>query len=201
VGTLNPQIPTKAPVVNAGSDNVFKKKGQAWVVRFAGGEEFILLPSKGAAYLHQLLSQPRVQLSPIDMACRVAKNGTQYALGDAGEKADREALAAYRAKLIDLREELQEAKENNDDGSQDRIQEEIEAFTKQVSEVAGLGGRLRKDSDDRERVRKAVGNAVKRAVKDISQFDQRLAAHLSPPRLKCGRNPSYLPDQDAKWEV
>jgi hypothetical protein len=201
MGIPNAPIPIKAPMVNSSSDNVFKKKGQAWVVRFAGGEEFILLPSKGAAYLHQLLSQQGVQLSPIDMACRVAKSGAQYALGDAGEKADREALAAYRAKLIDLREDLQEAKDNNDHGAQDRIQREIDALAEQVSEAVGLGGRLRKDSDDRERVRKAVCNAVKRAVRDISQFDQRLAAHLSPPRLICGRNPSYLPDQDTKWEV
>ena len=39
-------------------ENVFRRKGQAWQVRFAGGEEFILLPSKGAAYLHLLLQRP-----------------------------------------------------------------------------------------------------------------------------------------------
>ena len=97
-------------------DNVFRKKGQVWVVRFAGREDFILLPSKGAAYLHLLLSQPRVQLSAINMACLVAKNRDQYALGSAGEQSDREGVAAYLAKLVDLREELEEAKDNNDPG-------------------------------------------------------------------------------------
>jgi hypothetical protein len=181
--------------------NVFWKKGQVWLVRFAGGEDFILLPSKGAAYLHLLLSHPRSQLSAIDMACRVAKNREQYALGSAGEKSDREALAAYHAKLVELREELQKAKDNNDPGAQEKIQEEIESYSQQIREARGLGGRLRKQSDDRERVRKAVGIAVKRAIKNIAQYDQRLADHLSPPCLICGQNPCYVPDQDMQWET
>jgi hypothetical protein len=200
-GTTSPSAPVKTLAVNFGGDNVFKKKGQAWVVRFAGSEEFILLPSKGAAYLHQLLSKPRVRHSAIDMAFSVAKNRDRYALGDAGEKSDHEALAAYHAKLLELREDLQEAKDNNDHGNQVKIQEEIEVLAKQIRESHGLRGRIRKDSDDRERVRKSVGIAVKRAIKDIAQFDQRLADHLTPPRLSCGQNPLYLPDQDIEWEV
>jgi hypothetical protein len=182
-------------------DNVFRKKGQVWIVRFAGGEDFILLPSKGAAYLHLLLSQPGMQRSAIDLACAVAKNPAQYALSNAGEKSDREALAAYHAKLVELREELQEAKDNNDPGAQERIQGEIESYTQQIRETRGMGGRLRRDSDDRERVRKAVGIAVKRAIKDIGQFDQRLAQHLSA-HLICGQNPRYVPPgQDMQWDV
>jgi hypothetical protein len=199
-GPANTTVPSKGREVPLG-DNVFRKKGQVWVVRFAGGEDFILLPSKGAAYIHLLLSQPRVQLSAIDMACRVAKNRDQYALGSVGEKSDREALAAYHAKLVGLREELQEAKYNNDHGTQERIQEEIESYSQQIREARGLGGRLRKESDDRERVRKAVVVAVKRAIKDIAQYDQRLADHLSPPRLICGQNPCYVPDQNMQWET
>lgn len=182
-------------------DHVFRKKGQVWIVRFAGGEDFILLPSKGAAYLHLLLSRPGTQRSAIDLACAVAKNPAQYALSNAGEKLDREALAAYHAKLVELREELQEAKDNNDPGAQERIQEEIESYTQQIREARGLGGRLRKESDDRERVRKAVGIAVKRAIKEIAQYDKRLAEHLSA-YLICGQNPRYVPpDQDMQWET
>jgi hypothetical protein len=182
-------------------DNVFRKKGQVWIVRFAGGEDFILLPSKGAAYLHLLLSQPRVQRSGIDMACTVAKNPAKYASVKGGEKSDREALAAYHARLVELREEQQKAKDNNDAADQERIQEEIEWYTQQVREACGLGGRFRKESDDRERVRKAVGIAVKRAIKEIAQYDQRLAQHLST-HLICGQNPRYVPpDQDMQWET
>jgi hypothetical protein len=185
----------------AHGSNVFRRKGQVWVVRYSGGAEFILLPSKGAAYLHQLLSQPRIHLSAIDMACRVAKHQVQYALSDAGPKSDREALAAYRAKVAELKEELDEAKVNNDPGAQERIQKEIDSILKEVREASGLGGRLRKASDDRERVRKAVGVAIRRAINEIAQNDQNLATHFSARHLVCGQNPCYSPDTEIEWQV
>ena len=182
-------------------DYVFRKKGQVWEVRFAGGQDFILLPSKGAAYLHLLLSHPRVPFSAIDLACRVAKNPERYALSSGGEQSDRESLTAYRARYDELQEELDEARKNNDPGAESGIQQEIEWLVEQVRKDRGLGGRLRKASDDRDRVRKAVGNAIRRAVKDIGQFDKRLADHLTSPRLSCGLNPCYTPDQDITWET
>ena len=199
-----PAAPSAAPKEKETplGDNVFRKKGQVWLVRYAGGDDFILLPSKGAAYLHLLLSQPGVELSAIDAACQVAKNRVQYALGDAGEKGgDRDALSAYHAQLVELREQLQRAKDNNDAGEQERIQKEIEAYTQQIRESSGLGGRLRKASDDRERVRKAVGIAVKRAIEDIAQFDHRLADHLHAPRLRCGQHLCYAPELGTQWET
>jgi hypothetical protein len=193
--------PPKTNAVQLGR-NVFRKKGQVWIVRYGDGEDFILLPSKGAAYLHLLLSRPGAELSAIDAACTVAKNRIQYALGNAGEKgADRDALSAYHARLVELREELQEAKDNNDPGEQQRIQQEIDEITQQIRESSGLGGRLRKASDDRERVRKAVGIAVRRAIKDIAQFDGRLADHLQSPRLRCGQSLCYVPDKDVQWDT
>jgi 7-cyano-7-deazaguanine synthase in queuosine biosynthesis len=182
-------------------DNVFRRKGQAWEVRFASGQDFILLPSKGTAYLHLLISHPGIAFSAVDIASRVAKNPNQYALGSAGEQSDREALTAYRARYEELKEELDEARKNNDSGAESRIQEEIEWLTDQIRKDRGLGGRLRKASDDRERVRKAVGMALKRAIKEIASYDQRLAHHLSPPLLICGQNPCYVPDQDVQWET
>jgi 7-cyano-7-deazaguanine synthase in queuosine biosynthesis len=182
-------------------DYVLRKKGQVWEVRFAGGQDFILLPSKGAAYLHLLLSHPDVAFSAADMASRVAKNPDRYALGSAGEQSDREALTAYRARYEELMEELDEARRNNDSAAESRIQDEIEWLTEQIRKDLGPGGRLRKASDDRERVRKAVSNAIRRAINDIGQFDLRLAEHLKPPRLKCGLNPSYSPDEAIHWET
>jgi hypothetical protein len=192
---------TSVPLVKTGGNNVFKKNGDVWAVRYARGKEFMLLPSKGAAYIHLLLSQPSMQLSAIDMACKIAKNRDRYTLGNAGPRTDLESLAAYRVKLTDLREDLQKAKDNNDPGEQEKIQEEIESISKELRKSRGLGGRLRTVSDDRERVRKAVSNAVKRAIKDIAQYDRCLADHLASPRLICGRKLSYFPGQDLKWEV
>ena len=60
------------------------------------------------------------------------------------------------------------------------------ALAERVKKATGLGGRIRQVADDRDRVRKAVGNAIRRAVRDIGYFDRPLAEHLQVPRLRCG---------------
>jgi hypothetical protein len=65
-------------------ENGFRRRGQAWEVWFAGGNDFILLPIKGAAYLYILLAQPHSPISAVEMACRVARNPTEHVLGTAG---------------------------------------------------------------------------------------------------------------------
>jgi hypothetical protein len=183
------------------AENVFRRRGQVWEVRFNGGPDVILLPSKGAAYLHLLLAQPGNPLSAAEMAYRVARDPKRYALGDAGEVADREAMAAYRARYDELQEDLEEATTNNDAGAKAKIQEELASLTEQIRTAQGFGGRLRKASDDRERVRKKVGMAIGRVMKDITQYDRQLAEHLKPPRLICGKNPCYKPDREVCWDT
>ncbi|CEF48209.1 unnamed protein product [uncultured bacterium] len=182
------------------ADYLFRRRGQAWVVRFAGGPEKILLPSKGAAYLHQLLSRPDTAITPADLACQVARRRREFALGDAGEQADPESLAAYRARAQDLREELDRAREDNDPGAVARIESELEALRAEIRRAAGRGGRIRKAADDRERVRKAVGAAIHRAIGEIREFDSALAEHLKQ-RVKCGLSPRYTGDQGIRWET
>jgi hypothetical protein len=191
---------TKKPAPTA-HDNVFRKKSQVWEIRFAGGAEEILLPSKGAAYLHMLLSQPRTPISAVEMACRLAQNRAAYSLGSAGDKIDQDALTTYKARYEELKEELREGKSNHDDAAVTRIEGEMEALVEEINKATALGGRIRQDADDRDRVRKAVGNAIRRAVKDIRQFDRRLADHLKSPCLCCGLNPCYSPVQDIAWET
>ncbi|WP_020473429.1 hypothetical protein [Zavarzinella formosa] len=183
------------------ASHIFRRRGvAAWEYRFAEGEFVILLAGKGAAYLHMLLSSPRQPLSAVDMACRVAKHKERYALGDAGEKTDHEALSTYRARLIELNEELDEARENHDFGHQERLQEEIEQLAAEIKTAKGLGGRLRKDSNDRERVRKAVGGALKRVRDEIAKDSPSFAEHLKAS-IQGGKNPCFWPADDIKWET
>ena len=62
-----------------------------------------------------------------------------------------------------------------------------------------IGRRLRQACNDRERLRKAVGNAIRRAVKDIAKYDSQLAAHLSTPTLRLGFHPLYAPAEEIDW--
>lgn len=161
------------------SDHVFRRKGQAYVLRFQGGEENVLLPSKGAAYLHALLSSPDRSVSAGTLASTVARRRVEYALGETGKRADQEAVASYRARLAEIVEDLEEAKVANDPVRQEGLEGEREALLAELKSVIGIGGKLRDAGGDREKVRKAVTNAIKRAIDEIHQFDIRLGEHLT----------------------
>lgn len=197
--------PTAAPPVAAQpspaiKDYVFQKKGQAWLLRHAGCRDFILLPSKGAAYIHLLLSSPRQALSAVSMAYRVARVPQQYILGDAGERFDKEAQAAYRARYEELQEEMAEAERDNDEAAKTRIRKEMAELAHELKN-RNWAGRAKKEHSDRDRVRKAVRAAIRRAVEQIAEYDKELADHLQPPRLRCGNDPVYDPGSDIDWDL
>jgi len=197
-GEIVPQVMEEPTLVD---DNVFRKKGDVWQVRYAGGTEFLLLPSKGAAYLHILLSSPRRNLDVVQIVASVAKDPKKFSLGSAGEVADPDALSAYRARYDDLKEQLAEAKDNNDLGRQTSIREEMQWLADEIGRATGLGGRLRKAADDRRRVKDSCRQAIRRAVENIAQYDRRLAEHLKMPRIRCGASPCYDPGTDIEWST
>ena len=187
-------------------DYVFRKKGAAWIVRYAGGEDFILSASKGAAYLQTLLTNPRTAMSVIDLVLGVARAPTEFQLGNAGEATDEQALAAYAAKYQELKEELTEAERYADQGlapirPKSDITQEMTVLYQQIQKDTGLGGKIRRVSDDRERVRKAFLASVRRTRDEIARYDKRLAEHLKPPRLRCGWFPRYDPQEDIVWHT
>lgn len=182
-------------------EHAFRKKGQVWEVRYAGGQEFILLPGKGAAYLHVLLANRGASFSVTKLAALVARSPHDHLLGDAGEGSDREAMAAYRARYEELEEELETARSLDDADGQARVREEMDVLAEHIKRDSALGGRLRKESDVRDRVRKAVRAAIRRTVGEIRKYDKRLADHLKSPILKCGWNPCYGPNEEIEWET
>ena len=187
-------------------DYVFRKKGGAWIVRYAGGKDFILLPSKGAAYLHILLANPKTEMNVIDLVFRVAKTPQQFQLGSAGESSDEQALSAYRSRYEDLQDQLDKARHKIEQGMappipESEIIEEMAFLAKQIERDTGLAGRIRQDSDDRDRVRKAFQASIRRVRLEIAKYDQRLAEHLKSPRLRCGWSPCYDPLDDIEWHT
>lgn len=179
----------------------FRRKGQAWEVRYAGGQEFILLPSKGAAYIHVLLENQGTGISVEELAARVARRSQEYLLGDAGEGSDEQAMAAYRARYEQLRDQSEDAVERQDSDAEERIRVEMEDLMEHIKRDQGLHGRLRKQSDDRDRVRKAVLAAIRRTRTEIRKYDKRLAEHLTRPTLNCGWKPCYEPRERVEWII
>lgn len=201
-GAVNATASAPAPIVEpkvALAPFVFKKKGQAWVIRHDSGDDFVLLPSKGAAYLHLLLSRQGQSVSAVNLAFEVARVPQNFQLGSAGERSDQEAQAAYRARLADIQEDLAEAERDNDEASVERLRGERDSLIAEVKNH-GWAGRAKKDHDDRDRVRKSVGIAIRRAIEQIGKYDQKFVAHLKP-HLHCGNHPVYRPPSAVDWDL
>jgi hypothetical protein len=114
-------------------------------------------------------------------------------LADAGEMLDDTAKFAYRRRLSELREELEEAKVLGNVERAEKAEEEIDALTSELSRAVGLGGRNRRAASASERARQSIGKTIKSVPEKIAQSDARLGAILSRS-IKTGCFCSYQPD-------
>src|ERR1700730_8763467 len=204
---------------------IFRKEGEYWTVG-RGGNAFRLKDAKGLGYLAHLLRQPASEFQELGLAGGVAgqreddetnrsvhglprgeeeleRAGIHItALGDAGEMLDEQAKVAYRRRLSELREELEEAKELGKVERADQTEQEIEALTKELSRAVGLGGRNRRAASASERARQSITKTIKAVVERIVQSDAALGDILSRC-VKTGNFCSYEPDPDfpIAWEV
>ena len=98
--------------------------------------------------------------------------------GDAGALLDARAKREYRARLEDLRAEIEEAEEFNDPERAVRAREEMAFIGRELSAAVGLGGRDRKAASNAERARVNVTRAVRTAIRKIAAEDASLGREL-----------------------
>src|SRR5208282_6607798 len=122
-------------------------------------------------------------------------------LGDAGEMLDEQAKAAYRRRLSDLREEMEEAKERGNVERAEQAEQEIDALTRELSRAVGLGGRNRRAASASERARQSITKTIKSVVERITQSDAALGDIFSRC-VRTGTFCSYQPGPDCPiaWE-
>ncbi len=203
---------------------IFRKEGEYWTVG-RGRNTFRLKDTKGLGYLAHLLRHPAAEFHVLDLAGGIAgqrddaqtsqsarglprgdedleKAGIHIgSLGDAGEMLDQQAKVAYRRRLSELREELEEAKEAGIVERAENAEQEIDALTRELSRAVGLGGRGRRAASASERARQSIAKTVKAVVERIAQSDAWLGDILSRC-VKTGTFCSYQPDPDfpIAWE-
>ena len=181
VVTLVPRAPEASakPAARTGS---FRRHGEVWTLVFEG--RTTQLPHMlGLAHVARLLAEPGREVHAADLAAAAyegrREGGAAAApTGDAGELLDARARADYTARLRDAREELEEATRRNDLGQQERLAEEIEGLTAELSRGFGLGGRPRRAGSASERARLSVTRAIRYAIDKIGEHDPALAEHL-----------------------
>jgi hypothetical protein len=124
------------------------------------------------------------------------------ALGGTGPILDAEAKEAYRARLVELREEAAEAEAWNDPERATRAQAEIDALAHELRAAIGLGGRDRSTGTPAERARVSVTRAIRAAIERIAEQEPGLGAHLDAT-VRTGTFCSYVPDPRAPihWQL
>ena len=185
------------PTAEQALQPTFRREGKKWTVAF-DGKTVYLNDQIGMHYISRLLSSPDRPSHAVLMRAEVAGNMRARAAGSAGIVLDQKALEDYRRRILDLREDLAIADARNDLATQDSAQRELEMVTAEVLQATGLGGKKRKASDDTERARKSVSNAIDRSIKQIKDEHPKLWRHLRKS-IQLGQFPSYSPAEPVTW--
>jgi pimeloyl-ACP methyl ester carboxylesterase len=213
-----PKVPSAAEAPRG----IFRREGEFWTIA-SSGKVFRLKDIRGLACIAYLLGHAREEVHALTLASKTdrehgeaeelvesATEGEAAAqsglivgrMGDAGAMLDAHAKAAYKRRVTELGEQLEEARARNQSEVVDRLKEESETLRRELSRAVGLGGRDRRAASASERARINVTRAIKVALERIAEHDPALAALLAKS-LRTGTFCSYTPDSrlPSSWQL
>jgi CheY-like chemotaxis protein len=186
----------------AGADdtsNVFRAMGSSWQIGFHGQPRFQLKDMLGLAYLQCLVAHPGRYFSVEDVVFLAVPKERERLLTCARSRIDDSSLNHYRQltqKVIENRR--QQAPHS---GLSAITTTSVEQLLGELRRAGILASDVASAIDDRERYRKSVGNAIRRAIREISEYDLALASHLQFPTLRLGFELVYSPEMPVFWAV
>ncbi|MDQ3347140.1 MAG: transcriptional regulator [Acidobacteriota bacterium] len=202
--------PDLAKVEAPPNDRVFRREGDYWSIVFEGHTARVR-DSKGLRYLARLLADPgrefhvlhlvALERDALDPASATMEAAPGSALsGDAGELLDQRARAAYRRRLAEIDEDLEEARVTGNLQREAQAEAERDCVVRELARAVGLGGRERRVGSAAERARSAVTRAVRQAMTRIRGHHPALATHFDRA-VRTGTYCAYLPDSrmPAAW--
>lgn len=199
--------------------SIFCRDGHYWTLTYAG-KVVRLKDAKGLRDIACLLAIPGRSLHVADLVA--ASEGelrdprseryaamSHEALREMGLEVsssanepliDAQARKTYRARLAELREELEEAERMGDPVRTDWVRRELDAIAGQLSAAYGLGRRRREPNDPAERARIAVAMRIRGALERIEKEHLQLGRHLSRA-IQTGTFCTYSPEIPTIWEL
>ncbi len=178
----------------------FRRQGDLWTLSFAG--RTVHVPdSKGLRDLAVLLSQPETDV-PAAALLRADSPGSDQRSGrdELGSDAilDSQARAAYRRRLEELQEIIDEAESDHDLGRLEAAADERQVILDELGRALGLGGRARRLGDLGERARTTVTARIRDRLRRLQPEHPELAAHLVQS-VHTGRSCRYSPAERVVW--
>ena len=149
-----------------------------------GGRQVQLPDSKGLADIAALVGARGADVHVLTLV------GHHLARMGADPVLDRQAKAAYKARLDGLAADIEDAEAAGSDGQAEALRSERDALIRELAAAAGLGHRDRRLGDEAERARKTVSARVRDALAKIGQVHPELASHLRG--IAADGNPVFL---------
>lgn len=204
---IDRRLASPRPVVVPQADGpahrgTFRRGGPLWFVAL-GGAEAQVKDLKGLRYLHRLVSEPGREFHVLDMVAM--ESGT---LRPAGPEAsglpalDETARAAYRRRLADIEEDIDEATRLHDLGRLARAEADRQYLVNELTRAVGIGQRSRVQGGASERARTAVARMLRYALDELERCHPPAARHFRAS-VRTGTYCSYRPDPltRVEWEL
>ena len=192
--------------IDPSTTNLFRRDGDTRLLQFAG-RNVLLRDLKGMRYLARLLAEPSREFHVLDLV--TAERGsfpTRRALvdgevpgrgeSDGGSVLDDRAKQAYRRRLAEIDEDLDDAALAGDTERVALAKADRDYLVTELSRAFGLGGRSRGFGSNAERARSSVTRAIRYASSRIRVHHPELAEHLDYA-VHTGVYCAYTPDPRA----
>ena len=179
----------------------FRKRGQKWVVRFAGSEDVYLNDIDGPYYVSMLLANPGKSMHALDMHQIVSKRDPAKTPKElVVAMSDRQTLSDVEKQLRQLLEELDQARRDGDQIVEQETLDEIEKLKQYLAETKGLGGQARNFSDAADNIIRSVRQLIKRTINEIDENLEDCAKHLRNS-IKTHSVLYYDPEIKLDWKL
>jgi len=200
-------------------ENIFRKCGDAWEVKFNGGEKFMLTGAEtGARYLYFMLHRPN-ETTPIMEIIRKVSGGSSnivsaemfedgfltdgYSFGDLPDSitdniADDKAIRQYRQEIIQIKHDIETAKSIGDNTTAEQLEHDLHSLTNKINEIISPAGQRKKLSDNIKKQVDSFRYVVNHTIDKIALHDPTFAKYLNT-MIKFGRTPGYQPVSDMSW--
>jgi hypothetical protein len=179
-----------------------------WYSARCGDTTVRLRRTKGLRYLVELLAHPGSERHALDLVDLVEGQDVDQSgldrrrLGDAGELLDARARAAYRRRIVELQDQVEDALVIEADDRAAAAQTELDALVGELARAVGLGGRDRRASSVAEKARLNVTRALRSAIAATAAALPEAGAALDR-RIRTGTFCAYEPhpDDELVWTV
>ncbi len=203
--------PTTAPRMQ--TSGAFRCAGDTRTVSF-DGRTALIRDLLGLRYLERLLAEPEREFHALDLVAVERGSlpvtprqvdpdaGVRQDGGHAGCHLDDQARAAYRRRLLEIEEDIEDATRANDLGRIELAQTDRTFLVNELSRAVGLGGRQRFAASTAERARTSVTRSIRYALARIAEHHPALADHLRQA-VSTGTYCVYRPDPrlPIRWDV